>query len=233
MDLPDVELIIQWKATCDLCTLWQRFGRAVRDLRLQGKALFLVESKYFDAAKKAKADAAEERKRKAVERATGRAPPQKRARTAKGPQDTSKNLMNAAVTEAVLTRAEGAVVMDEETRHYEARDARDDDEAENVPSATDSEAVPSPPRVSVDIMSSISPSAQDVENSSRQLFEAERRMEYEKVPQIERKRGTRKVEEIEPALDDMINGKDCHVQCSRWPTVVYRSEEHTSELQSQ
>ena len=221
MDLPDVELIIQWKATCDLCTLWQRFGRAVRDLRLQGKALFLVESKYFDAAKKSKADAAEERKRKAVERATGRAPPQKRARTAKGPQDTSKNLMNAAVTEAVLTCAEGAVVMDEETRHYEARDARDDDEAENVPSATDSEAVPSPPRVSVDIMSSISPSAQDVENSSRQLFEAERRMEYEKVPQIVRKRGTRKVEEIEPALDDMINAKDRPVRCSRWPAVVY------------
>ena len=84
-------------------------------------------------------------------------------------------------------RAEGAVVMDEETCHYEARDVRDDDKVENVPSATDSEAIPSPPRVSVDIMSSISPSAQDVENSSRQLFEAECCMEYEKVPQIERK----------------------------------------------
>src|ERR1700692_4113871 len=98
--------------------------------------------------------------------------------------------MNAAVTEAVLTRAEGAVVMDEETHHYEARDVRDDDEAGNVPSATDSEAVLSPPGVSADIMSSISLSAQDVDNTSRQLFEAEQRMEYEKVPQIEQKRGT-------------------------------------------
>ena len=112
--------------------------------------------------------------------------------------------------------------MDEETHHYEARDARDDDEeAENVPSATDSEAVPSPPRVLVNIMSSISPSAQDVENPSRLLFEAEWHMEYKKVLQIKRKQGTWKVEEIEPALDDMINAKDCHVQCSRWPTVVY------------
>ena len=103
---------------------------------------------------------------------------------AKGPQDTSKNLMNAAVTEAVSTHAEGAVVMDEETHHYEARDVRDDDEAGNVPSATDSEAVPSPPGVLADIMSSISPSAQDVDNTSRQLFEAEQCAEYEKVPQI-------------------------------------------------
>jgi hypothetical protein len=62
MDLPDIELIIQWRASCDLCTLWQRFGHAVRDLKLQGRALFLVELKYFDATKKAKVDAAAELK---------------------------------------------------------------------------------------------------------------------------------------------------------------------------
>ncbi|KIM71289.1 hypothetical protein PILCRDRAFT_82953 [Piloderma croceum F 1598] len=49
VDLPDIELIIQWKATCDLCTLWQRFGRCARKLSLMGRALFLVESKFFDA----------------------------------------------------------------------------------------------------------------------------------------------------------------------------------------
>ena len=28
MDLANIMIIVQWKATCSLCTLWQRFGRA-------------------------------------------------------------------------------------------------------------------------------------------------------------------------------------------------------------
>ena len=62
IDLPDIELIIQWRASCGLCTLWQQFGRAVCDLKLQGRALFLVEPKYFDTTKKVKANAAAELK---------------------------------------------------------------------------------------------------------------------------------------------------------------------------
>ena len=77
MDLPDIELIIQWRASCNLCTLWQHFGCTVHDLKLQGRALFLVESKYFDATKKAKGDAAAELKRKAVKREAGKGPPKK------------------------------------------------------------------------------------------------------------------------------------------------------------
>ena len=98
MDLPDIQLIIQWRASCDLCTLWQRFGRAVCDLKLQGQALFLVESKYFDAAKKAKAVAAAELKRKAVEREAGKAPPKKRARTSKGVCDRASKEVTKEVT---------------------------------------------------------------------------------------------------------------------------------------
>jgi superfamily II DNA/RNA helicase len=48
MDLPDIEVVVQWRATCDMCTLWQRFGRAARDRALVGRALFLVEPKHFD-----------------------------------------------------------------------------------------------------------------------------------------------------------------------------------------
>ncbi|KAI0038956.1 P-loop containing nucleoside triphosphate hydrolase protein, partial [Auriscalpium vulgare] len=48
VDLPDVELVIQWRATCNLATLWQRFGRGARDLALTARALFLVEPKHFD-----------------------------------------------------------------------------------------------------------------------------------------------------------------------------------------
>ncbi|KAJ7683797.1 P-loop containing nucleoside triphosphate hydrolase protein [Mycena rosella] len=27
IDLPNITVVIQWRATCDMCTLWQRFGR--------------------------------------------------------------------------------------------------------------------------------------------------------------------------------------------------------------
>ena len=67
MDLPNITLIIQWKVTCDLCTLWQWFGRAVCDLKLEGKAFFLVELKYFNKSKEAQANAAQEKKWKAAE----------------------------------------------------------------------------------------------------------------------------------------------------------------------
>lgn len=36
MDVGDVEVVVQYKATCDLNTLWQRFGRAARALTVQG-----------------------------------------------------------------------------------------------------------------------------------------------------------------------------------------------------
>ena len=48
MDVADILLIIQWRATCKLATLWQRFGRAVRDRNLAGTALLFAEKDYFD-----------------------------------------------------------------------------------------------------------------------------------------------------------------------------------------
>ena len=85
MDLPDITLIIQWKATCDSCTSWQWFRCAICDLKLEGGALFLVEPKYFDATKKAQADAAEW-KWKTAEWAAGNLCPAKCTWTAKGLQ---------------------------------------------------------------------------------------------------------------------------------------------------
>ncbi|XP_006458573.1 hypothetical protein AGABI2DRAFT_64836, partial [Agaricus bisporus var. bisporus H97] len=45
MDIGDVEVVVQYKATCDLCTLWQRFGRAARSPAVQGVGILLVEKK--------------------------------------------------------------------------------------------------------------------------------------------------------------------------------------------
>ena len=43
--------MIQWRVTCDLCTLWQRFGRAGRDQTRTATAALFAETKYFDANK--------------------------------------------------------------------------------------------------------------------------------------------------------------------------------------
>ncbi|KAF9008450.1 hypothetical protein BDQ17DRAFT_1422483 [Cyathus striatus] len=45
MDLPDIKLVIQWKASCGLCALWQRFGWAAQGQGQEGMALLLVEKK--------------------------------------------------------------------------------------------------------------------------------------------------------------------------------------------
>ncbi|KAF8135272.1 P-loop containing nucleoside triphosphate hydrolase protein, partial [Mycena galopus ATCC 62051] len=55
IDLPNITLVIQWRATCDMCTLWQRFGRGARDPKCEAIALFLVEPMYFDETKVEKA----------------------------------------------------------------------------------------------------------------------------------------------------------------------------------
>jgi ATP-dependent DNA helicase RecQ len=68
IDLKDIELVIQWKVTCDPCILWQRFGRAARDKNLQATALLFVESKDCDQGPDKKT-----RKRKAVEDETDKA----------------------------------------------------------------------------------------------------------------------------------------------------------------
>lgn len=45
MDIGDVEIVVQYKATCELCTLWQRFGRAARSSDIAGTGILLVEKK--------------------------------------------------------------------------------------------------------------------------------------------------------------------------------------------
>ena len=62
MDLPNIKIVVQWKATCDLCTLWQRFGRVARGRDAVGTAILLVEKKDTDEERVAKAERAAKRK---------------------------------------------------------------------------------------------------------------------------------------------------------------------------
>ena len=45
MDLPDIEIVVQWKATCSLCSMWQRFGRGARGEGVNATAILLFEKK--------------------------------------------------------------------------------------------------------------------------------------------------------------------------------------------
>lgn len=55
MDVPDIQLVVQWRATCTVTALWDRFGHAVRDNGLVGTALLFAEKEDFDDEKAAKA----------------------------------------------------------------------------------------------------------------------------------------------------------------------------------
>lgn len=78
IDLKDIDLVIQWKVTCDPCMMWQRFGRGARDKDMQATALLFVELKDLDSV-----DPPEGRKRKATEKGDGTEPKSKRARKEK------------------------------------------------------------------------------------------------------------------------------------------------------
>ncbi|KAG1762510.1 P-loop containing nucleoside triphosphate hydrolase protein [Suillus placidus] len=67
MDVPDISIVVQWKATCKLATLWQRWGRAVRDRGLQGTAVLFAEKDHFDDVREEKRWRQETKKRKADE----------------------------------------------------------------------------------------------------------------------------------------------------------------------
>ncbi|KAI5982246.1 P-loop containing nucleoside triphosphate hydrolase protein [Pisolithus albus] len=54
MDVSDIELVVQWRATCKLPTLWQRFGRAAWDKRLTGTSILFAEKEFFDDERAAK-----------------------------------------------------------------------------------------------------------------------------------------------------------------------------------
>lgn len=54
LDLPDVEIVVQYRIPGDLCTLWQRFGRSGRAAGSEATAILLVENTYFDQDRKKK-----------------------------------------------------------------------------------------------------------------------------------------------------------------------------------
>jgi superfamily II DNA/RNA helicase len=79
MDISDIQVVVQWRATCTLSTLWQRLGRAGRNRSIEATTLFLVEKEHFN-----------EEKAKREERKKTKAEKQKRKRGDKDQQLSNK-----------------------------------------------------------------------------------------------------------------------------------------------
>jgi superfamily II DNA/RNA helicase len=69
IDLPDIELVVQYQLTATMCILWQRLGRSGRGPGTQATGVVIVEPKHFDDEKAKRRKAVEARaakKRKAA-----------------------------------------------------------------------------------------------------------------------------------------------------------------------
>ena len=62
MDISNIRIVAQWKATCSLSTIWQRWGHAARDRGLQGIVILFAEKEYFDDVREEKRQRQEARK---------------------------------------------------------------------------------------------------------------------------------------------------------------------------
>jgi superfamily II DNA/RNA helicase len=73
MDIPDITLVIQWRATCKISMLWQRWGRAARDQQLQGTTVLFAKKEYFDDVRQERHERQDVRKRKADDKSSAQA----------------------------------------------------------------------------------------------------------------------------------------------------------------
>ncbi|OJT02516.1 ATP-dependent DNA helicase Q-like 1 [Trametes pubescens] len=87
VDIADIELIVQWKLTCDMDSLWQRIGRAARGPGTEAVAVIIAEPKHFDEEKEAASKRAEKRaeKRKETEVKKAVAAEQRKRKRAEDP----------------------------------------------------------------------------------------------------------------------------------------------------
>ncbi|KDQ60142.1 hypothetical protein JAAARDRAFT_125858, partial [Jaapia argillacea MUCL 33604] len=85
LDLPDIAIVVQWRAPKSIIAVWQRFGRAARGDDREGFAILLAEPSHFDEDReKARLAADKRRERAAKKRKSGKPatdPPAKRRTT--------------------------------------------------------------------------------------------------------------------------------------------------------
>ncbi|KAF8345005.1 P-loop containing nucleoside triphosphate hydrolase protein [Amanita rubescens] len=110
MDIPDIQIVCQWRATLpSVSTIWQRFGRCVRDPTLQGLVYLFVEKEYFDAERKRAETAKDSRKRKRAATVAGRHSDPSgdeeegttQMKSSRKPKNGKKNVIDPAVDDVI------------------------------------------------------------------------------------------------------------------------------------
>ena len=111
----DIELVVQWRYTQSLCTLWQRLGRAARDPCKEATGIYMVEPQYMDKKRKEAEKRAGERTERALAANPGdpRGEPQGE-RSGHGTRKRPRSRVNQAPTH--VPQAAGNLIV-EEGRH--------------------------------------------------------------------------------------------------------------------
>ena len=202
MDLPDIKLVIQWKATCDFCTLWQRFGRAGRGRDQEAVALLLVERKDTDEARKKKAERTEKAKQK---KRDSEGIGTKRKEPTDGHRD---NQCSPAKRLALLDRGQNS------RTDNDINSASDGDESD----VGDGEMGMAIPEIQV-----CSNQAADSEV---------RRLRYSKIARstAPSSKQERRGVEVGSAMDDYINAKDRGISCRRVVPMLYFGNDKTRKF---
>lgn len=202
---------MQWRLTCDLNTLWQRFGRAACDPMLWAVAVLLVEPKFFDEEKEKAKTRVEKRAVKRMAAELTKEGPSKRARTVTA--QTAAPPASAAQSSSV----DAVPVSNQDLERSVESAAEGNDEAETEASRGISQeqapsgmselnVAPTPARV-IDIA------------ALRADIEAAR-----VVQTSVKKKGPKKAQdtgELAPELDALINAVTRPFRCYRTPITAF------------
>ncbi|KAJ7231791.1 P-loop containing nucleoside triphosphate hydrolase protein [Mycena rebaudengoi] len=226
IDMPNITLVIQWRATCDMCTLWQRFGRGARDPECEAIALFLVEPMYFDETKEEKAIHKAKRDERAAELRTASSLG-KRARTARddGPRPTKKSRSDGVATSAsaAVTASTPLTPLTDLHSRFIASPPRSRQTAPHPSSGTTSL-----PQLSGPAVLDMDLASDDSEPEDAAVALEDRRAAYRRGKSVVKKK--KDGNELSPEVDDMINAgsESRQINCYRVPPRLYFGSDKTT-----
>ncbi|KZT63806.1 hypothetical protein DAEQUDRAFT_770277 [Daedalea quercina L-15889] len=203
LDLPDIQLIVQWKVPTSLNTIWQRFGRGARADQVEADAVLITEKHYFD----------DEHAERDARNAQRRANAAKRKKKQKVPDSPSKRQAIADAADKPAREQQPSTSNPDgqaepqglDDSDVEVNDAQDDGE-EGL--GAESEQL-----VSVE--------------EARVVDIDERRATYNKHASPGTKVTTSQREKVlHPAVDDFINAMDRGFKCRQKPiALAYSNDE--------
>ncbi|KAH9914882.1 P-loop containing nucleoside triphosphate hydrolase protein [Epithele typhae] len=214
IDISDIPIVVQFRATCDLDTLWQRFGRGARDLALFAVAILLVERKYFDAEAAAAAERAAKRaakrQAKAIEQET-----KKRRRTEEAAVKAKKKARTESSGDAAPEARDEEVMVGAEVVDLEVIDS--DTEVETAVVAGGVEVIDRAEAVDAELMV--------VDEAQLTVFEA-LRVAYVQThtalaAPARKRKGAFSATPLSPELDNFVNAATRPFKCHRMPVMAY------------